>query len=105
MTEKMLNGIDIAKVNEAVEAIKANPGLAKFKLRISNKWIEGGHNRTTVGDFYGVGQENSHSTKFELDADEPKVLAGSDLAPSPVEYLLNALAAFRRSFIMRRYAE
>ena len=93
MKEDIVNGIDIAKVNEAIEAMKSNPGLAKFKFRISNKWKDGSRNRTTVGDFYGVGQENRHSAKFEVEADEPKPLAGSDLAPNPVEHLLNALAS------------
>ncbi|MGD8334558.1 MAG: OsmC family protein, partial [Desulfobacterales bacterium] len=42
--------------------------------------------------FYGTNQEISHLKTFELDCDEPPVLAGEDLGANPVEHLLNALA-------------
>jgi uncharacterized OsmC-like protein len=93
MTEKIINGVDVDKVAEAVSAFTADPSLAKFKFRISNKWINAGHNVTTVGSYYGAGKENSHKSMFALDADEPALLAGSDLGPNPVEHLLNSLAA------------
>ena len=35
----------------------------------------------------------THREEFHLDADEPPVLAGEDQGASPVEHLLNALAA------------
>lgn len=91
--EKMLNGVDVAYVEETIEALAENPELAEFKFRLSNKWVNGGHNHSTVGNFYGVKQEHSHQTKFEWDADEPELLAGRDIGPNPVEHLLNALAA------------
>jgi len=78
-------------LESTAEAIKENGDLAQCKFRLRNTWIQGGHNRSTVGSFYGACQENSHQAKFELDADEPPVLAGTDLAPNPVEHLLHAL--------------
>ena len=90
--QKIVNGVDVSKVEGTVEAIKGQPDIAKFKFRLNNKWINAGHNHSTVGKFYGTNQENSHLQTFEMDADEPFILAGTDLCANPVEYLLHALA-------------
>lgn len=88
-----LNGVDVNTVKNLVNDINIKPDLAKSKFRVNNKWIDGGHNRTTITGFYSAGQEISHTQRFVLDADEPHMLAGQDQAASPVEHLLNALAA------------
>ncbi|GAB4389377.1 MAG: OsmC family protein [Thermodesulfovibrionales bacterium] len=93
MAGKVVNGVDVGAVEGTVEAIKGDPGAAKFRFRLHNKWIDGGHNRSTVGGFFGAKRENPHARTFDLDADEPQVLAGTDLGANPVEHLLNALAA------------
>ena len=90
--DKIVNGVSVTTVENAVKDIKENPELAKFKFRLHNNWISGGHNRSTVSNFYGTNQEISHLKTFELDCDEPLVLAGEDLGANPVEHLLNALA-------------
>jgi uncharacterized OsmC-like protein len=87
-----VNGIDVDVLQTTVNNIKQDPDLAKCRFHIRNKWLEGNHNRTTITSFYGAKQENEHQQRFDLDADEPPVLAGHDLAPNPVEHLLNALA-------------
>lgn len=88
-----LNGVDTEAVNNAVNALTGNPELAAFKFRLKNRWVDGGHNRSTISGFYGTGQDISHLKAFELDSDEPPTLAGRDLGANPVEHLLNALAA------------
>ena len=90
--EKMLNGVNVSAVENLINDVKENPELAKSKFRANNEWMDGGHNRTTVTDFYGAGQDISHREPFVLDADEPPVLAGQDKGANPVEHLLNALA-------------
>lgn len=90
--EKILNGVDVEKIQGVINAVSATPDLAKSKFRANNEWIDGGHNRTTVTGFYSAGQEISHIQRFVLDADEPPIMAGKDQAASPVEHLLNALA-------------
>jgi hypothetical protein len=89
--EKILNGVDVDAVEGLINAVNEKPDLAKSKFRANNKWIDGGHNRTTVTGFYTAGQEISHTKQFVLDADEPPILAGKDQAANPVEHLLNAL--------------
>lgn len=94
MTEqKIVNGVDVEKVENTVKAIQEKPDIAKFRFRLSNKWMNGGHNQSTISSFYGANQENSHLQTFHLDADEPPALAGEDKVANPVEHLLNALAA------------
>jgi uncharacterized OsmC-like protein len=76
-----------------INAIKDNTGLAKFKFRAANEWINGGHNRTTIKDFYGAGQEDTTRRQtFVFDNDEPAVLLGEDNGANPVEFVLHALA-------------
>ena len=88
---KIFNGVDVEVVNGVIKAVTENPELAKSHFRVNNKWIDGGHNRTTVTDFYSAGQEISHAQQFVLEADEPPIMAGQDQAATPVEHLLNAL--------------
>ena len=89
--EKILNGVNVSAVKNLINDVKENPELAKSKFRINNEWMDGGHNRTTVTDFYSASQEISHTNRFVLEADEPPILAGQDKAANPVEHLLNAL--------------
>lgn len=93
MTANLLNGVDVSSLETTVTAVKGKPELAKCRFRLHNQWINGGHNHGLVGKFYGASQENEHQRKIELSADEPALLAGSDLAANPVEHLLNALSA------------
>jgi uncharacterized OsmC-like protein len=46
-----------------------------------------------ITDFFGVGEERTHERTFTFDADHPAVLVGQDHGPTPVEFVLGALAA------------
>jgi uncharacterized OsmC-like protein len=88
----VINGVNVTRLGNTVEAIKGNAEIAKFRFRAANKWITGGHNRTTIKDFYGACKEDtSRKEAFVLDNDEPEVLLGEDNGANPVEYVLNAL--------------
>jgi uncharacterized OsmC-like protein len=88
------NGVDTEKLFGTLDAVKADPALAKFQFRARNRWIDGAHNRTTIRDFYAANQEDtSRAVEFVVDAGEPAILIGSDTGPNPAEYLLHALAA------------
>ena len=93
-TDTMRNGVHTEKMFATLDLIKAQPELAKFQFRATNRWIDEAHNRSTIKGFYGAGAEDSTRTEeFQLDAGEPAILLGSNTGPNPVEYLLHALAA------------
>lgn len=87
------NGVNVEELFKTVDAVKKTAAIAEFRFRADNTWIDGGHNRTSIRNFYGAGGEDtSRKTPFILDADEPKVLLGTDRGANPVEYVLTALA-------------
>ncbi len=90
----VVNGVDLDRLTATIDHINADPALARFQFRARNQWIDGGHSRTTIKDFYGAGQEDVTRTHpFTVDADEPPVLLGENRAPNTAEYVLHALAA------------
>ncbi len=88
----VINGVNVEKLFQTIDVIKENPEIAKFAFRARNKWIDGGHNHTTIVDFYGALETHNHEIPFELEEDEPPLLLGNDIGPNPVEYALTALA-------------
>jgi uncharacterized OsmC-like protein len=87
------NGVDTAALFATLDAVKQAPEAAGFQFRAHNQWISGTHNRSTIAGFFGVGEERTHERTFVFDADHPAVLVGQDHGPTPVEFLLHALAA------------
>src|SRR5690349_14384910 len=87
------NGVDTAALFATLDAVRGAHEIADFQFRASNTWIDGTHSRTIFSGFYGAGQELQHLQITAVDADHPQVLVGSDHAPTPVEYLLHAIAA------------
>ena len=87
------NGVDTATLFATLDAVRAAPQAAKFQFRVRNEWIGGTHNRSTIDGFFGVGEERSHERTWVFDADHPAVLVGRDNGPTPVEFVLHALAA------------
>ncbi len=89
-----VNGVDVERLVATIEGVTANPALARFQFRARNHWIDGAYSRSTIKDFYGVGQEDTTRTEsFTLETHEPPVLLGENRAPTTVEYVLHALAA------------
>lgn len=89
----MINGVDVDRLFATIDAVGKDTSLADFRFRAENRWMRGGHNRSTIQGFYGAGQEDPTRTKpFVLDNDEPAVLLGEDHGANPVEYVLHALA-------------
>ena len=89
----MRNGVDTATLFATLDAVKQAPQAARFQFRARNQWVSGTHNRTTIADYYGVGEERAHERTFVFDADHPAVLVGKDHGPTPAEFVLQALAA------------
>ena len=92
-SDAMRNGVDTATLFATLDAVKQAPQAARFQFRARNQWVSGTHNRTTIADYYGVGEERAHERTFVFDADHPAVLVGKDHGPTPAEFVLQALAA------------
>ncbi len=87
-----LNGVNLDDLFGTIDAIKETPKIAKFKFQANNEWKNGGHNRTTINEFYGACETHKRTKPFVFDKDEPPVLLGENKGANPVEYLLTALA-------------
>ena len=88
-----LNGVDTPTLFATIDVVKAQPELGKFQFRATNRWMTGTHSRSRIETFSGAGSEHRHKGDVQFDADHPAVLVGSDNAPTPVEFLLHAIAA------------
>jgi uncharacterized OsmC-like protein len=88
-----LNGVNTPVLFATLDAVKAQPELAKFQFRATNKWIAGTRSRSSIEFFSGAGSEHRHTGQKEFEADHPAVLVGGDAAPTPVEFLLHAIAS------------
>lgn len=86
------NGIEIAALLGARQALSEAPEAARFQWRATCDWINGTHARSTIDSFFGLGEEQSHRRKFTYDSDHPEVFASEDNGPTPVEYVLVGLA-------------
>ncbi|MEV6689978.1 OsmC family protein [Micromonospora sp. NPDC051196] len=87
------NGVNVQALLDAREALKGAPEAAQFTWRATSRWENGVHSTTTIQNFFGLGQEQSHKTKAEFSADHPAVFAAEDNGITPIEYLLVGLAS------------
>jgi uncharacterized OsmC-like protein len=88
-----LNGVDVPTLFATINAVRETPELGNFQFRASNQWIRGTHSRTQMEGFSGAGAEHAQTGDFHYDGDHPPVLCGKGEAPTPVEFLLHALAS------------
>ena len=92
-TRPARNGVDVPTLFATLDAVKGRPEIAAFQFRARNRWVSGTHSRSTIQGFYGAMQEMQHEQEHGFDADHPAVLTGKDNGPTPVEFLLHAIAA------------
>ena len=59
VANKFLNGVDVSRMQETIEAVAAKPALGKFTFRVANRWLDGAENRTETRDFNAGGQVRS----------------------------------------------
>jgi uncharacterized OsmC-like protein len=90
----LTNGIDTTALFGVIDAVKANPKIAKFSFRLASKWLGGEKTRSTIKEFTGALQTHRVDAKgFIVESGEPPVLLGEDTAPNPGEWLLHSLVA------------
>ena len=86
------NGVNVAALLEAREALAEAPEGARFVWRATSSWLHGTHARSSVEGFYGLGEEQKHVKRFEFDSDHPEIFAAEDHGATPVELVLAGLA-------------
>lgn len=87
------NGVNVKALLDARAALTEAPEAAQFKWRATTEWIKGTHSNSTVEGFFGLGQQQTHRSKFTFDADHPEVFASEDHGVTPVELVLVGLAS------------
>ena len=87
-----LNGVDTPTLLATIKAVAEQPALAKFQFRATS-CVSGTHSRTTMYRFRGIGSEHHHIAPCEANGDHPAVLCSRNAGPTPVAWLLVALAA------------
>ena len=87
------NGVNVAALLGAREALTKAPAAAAFKWRVACEWINGTHSRSAIGTFFGLGADQQRKRTFSVEADHPEVFASEDQAPTPVELVLSGLAS------------
>jgi uncharacterized OsmC-like protein len=86
------NGVNVAALLGAREALSQAPEAAKFTWRATAGWVNGTHTTSTIQKYYGLGEEQQHRTEFTFDTDHPEVFASEDKGATPVEFVLVGLA-------------
>lgn len=74
------NGVDVERLAEIVESMKADPKNAQVKFMANTKWVSGAYSKTNIRDFV-------------MECDEPSALLGTNKVPNPVETILAALGS------------
>ncbi len=87
------NGVKVEALLDARQALAEAPEAAMFRWRATCEWQNGTHSNSVVRGFFGLGEEQSHRTEFQFDADHPEVFASEDNGATPVEYVLVGLAS------------
>jgi uncharacterized OsmC-like protein len=92
-TPVAMNGVDTPTLLATINAVGGQPELAKFQFRATSRWVSGTHSQSTMHGFFGAGGEHQHVAPYKASGDHPAVLCGADAGPTPVEWLLHALAS------------
>jgi uncharacterized OsmC-like protein len=93
MTSTIDNGVNVQALLDARGVLEGAPEAAKFTWRASSKWQHGVHSTTSIKNYFGLGEEQSHKTESVFDADHPETFAAPDGGITPIEYLLVGLAS------------
>lgn len=86
------NGVNVQALLDARAALTEAPEAAQFQWRATSEWVKGTHTRSTVEEFFGLGEDQKHKTRFVYDTDHPEVFASEDHGSTPVEFVLVGLS-------------
>ncbi|MCP4380805.1 MAG: OsmC family protein [Hyphomicrobiales bacterium] len=87
------NGVNVEALLGARAALTEAPPAAQFTWRSQCEWVSGAQSRNTIDGFFGLGEEQTHTQAFTIEADHPTQFAATDKAATPIEIVLAALAS------------
>lgn len=91
MTRDIVNDLDLTALGAVVEDIAADPSKALVRFAVSTRWTGQTGSTSTVRGYDIAGEHVAR--EFEIRADEPRELLGTNSAPNPQELLMSALNA------------
>jgi uncharacterized OsmC-like protein len=91
MTRTVVNGLDLDALGAVVGEVQADPAKALVRFAVATRWTGQTGSRSTVSG-YEIGGETV-ARAFEIAADEPLELLGTNQAPNPQELLMAAVNA------------
>lgn len=92
MQSGQINGVNVAAMLGAREALENAPEAAEFTWKATSEWKGGVLARTEMNSYFGLGEDHSRSKTFTIDSDHPEIFAATDEAPTPTEIVLAGLA-------------
>lgn len=87
------NGVNVQALLGAREAISGMPAAGHFTWRAKNEWLNGVHSRSTIENFFGLGEDQPRNASFTIDSDHPEQFAAGNAGATPIEIVLAALAS------------
>ena len=91
MTRNVVNGLDLGALNGVVGEIQQDASKALVRFSVATRWTGQTGSKTTVKGYEIAGEQVAR--EFEIQADEPHELLGTNLAPNPQELLMAAVNA------------
>ncbi len=91
-TDHIDNGVNVAALLDAREALATAPEAARFTWKANCDWVNGTHSHASVQDFEGLGGAQRHRREFSFHIDHPECFAAEDNGATPVEFVLVGLA-------------
>lgn len=92
--QQRVNGVSVGALFDAANAISKSDSLGYYQFRARNQWLDGGHTRTMVKNYFGAGTEQtSRTTPLVVESDVPALFRGGDRAMDPLEHFLAAIGA------------
>ncbi|MBF6063334.1 OsmC family protein [Nocardia terpenica] len=87
------SAVDAEALRSTAEAIRTSPVRGRFTFRVDGDWGGGFRLTSRVGALtHGGDTDTARSGRFVMNSDEPTQVLGTDMAVSPTEWVLQALA-------------
>lgn len=91
MTRNLVNGLDMDVLGATAQAIAEDPVLGQVRFSVTTHWDGQTRSTSRVNGYALAGEQIER--QFEIVADEPLELLGTNTAPNPQELLMAAVNA------------